>query len=201
MVTTRGGGGGRRSWVKVRATSQARGWRTAEADGQAPTDPPYVVGNQTSLPGTRLIAASPKGDGELALGLDTQVAVCTLSRALFPEPRLDAAQTGAPWSPLPQHADPGWLSGVGDLHGGWRAPWDHPCLSPALSPSSRAASPRPPRACTHTRAHSHTHSSHTRPAQTPPRPRPGPCGRPLRRPRTPARSARLAGGGGDSGHI
>lgn len=94
LVTTRGGGR-RRSWVKVRATSQDQGWRTPEADGQAPTGPPYV-GNQTSLPGTRLVATSPKRDGELALGLDPPVAVRTLNRALFPEPRLDAAQTGAP---------------------------------------------------------------------------------------------------------
>lgn len=161
MVTTRGGGRPR-SWVKVRASSQDQAWRTPEADGQAPTDPPYV-GNQTSLPGTRLIAASPKGDGELALGLDPPVAVRTLGQAPFPEPRLDAAQTGAPRTvPLPQHADPGWTSGVGGL--AQRA-------ARALGPSLAVACPVPviwsrvptpaTRVHTHARTLTHTHTHTT----------------------------------------
>jgi hypothetical protein len=107
-------------------------------------------------------------------GLDPPVAVRTLSRALFPEPRLDAAQTGAPWTvPLPQHADPGWTSGVGEL--AQRA-------ARALGPSLAVASPVPvirsrvptPATRVHTHARTLTHS-HIAPTLAPRRPRPGPA--------------------------
>lgn len=60
--------------------------------GKRPLTHPTCLGNQTGPSGTKLAATSPRGDGKPALGLDPPVVARTLSRALFPEPRLDAPE-------------------------------------------------------------------------------------------------------------
>lgn len=158
-----------------------------------PLTHPTCVENQTGPLGTRLCYPPPMGRQKASL--DPPVVARTLSRAYFPEPCLDAAQTGAPWSvPLrsTQTLDK-WGRGLAQRAAHALGP------SPAVSSSVPVIQSRVPtpatRVHTHTRAHTHihTHGSYTRSAQTPPRPRPGPCGRPLRRPRTP-HAARAAGG-------
>ncbi|MEJ1288042.1 hypothetical protein NN561_019071 [Cricetulus griseus] len=98
MVTK--GGGGRRGWVKVRATGRDQCRRAPEVDEQMSTDPPYLLG-KPDRPSRRQALLPPPLWGDRrkpALGSDPPVVARTLSRAYFPEPCLDAPQTGTSWT-------------------------------------------------------------------------------------------------------